>query len=230
VRSVPVLVVTSLVTSLVLLLNHTAHADGDEPAAEKNQGKEAVKEFNQAFAALKNKEATVEELRNAKRMANNCGVDIRSLRSMRKNVSSSDPTLLYDADKEMLLTDAGKLSLKQVEERCKAMETELDNKKVSGCGTKTIMVQQELVGRRQWSAVEDHVSEGFRQAPCDEFPKKNQFPGGSKAFAARFKKLCGKGAVYVVDDSTWHNYEDAGRVYRNYSGRCWEKNVSLSSR
>jgi hypothetical protein len=226
VRSIPVLVVTSL----VLLLNHTAHADVDEPAAETSYGKEAVKEFNQAFAALKNKEATVDELREAKRMANNCGVHIRTLRGIRKKVSSSDPTLLYDADKEMLQTDAGTLSLKQVEERCKAMETELDNKKVSGCGTRTVMMQQELVGRRQWSAVEDYVSESFRQAPCDEFPKKNEFPGGSKAFAARFKKLCGKGAVYVVDDSTWHNYEDAGRVYRNYSGRCWEKNVSFSSR
>jgi hypothetical protein len=41
--------------------------------------------------------------------------------------------------------------------------------------------------------------------------------------------MCGKGAIYVIEDASWSIWESEGHVYRSYSGVCWEKGVTLGS-
>jgi hypothetical protein len=231
VRNTPVFVFTRLATfvGLVTLSGLVGPASAEEPtaAADMNQGKDAVKEFNLAFAALGNKEIGVEELRKAVTASSDCGVDMRTLIGLGKSASTTDRSPLFDPDKETLPTAAGKLTLNQVQERCKAMEEELRKRKVVSCGIKAVSVQQEKLPRQQWTRLEDFVDTTFRAASCADMPTKHAFPGASKSFEARFKKMCGKGAIYVIDDASWSIWERDGHVYRSYGGTCWEKGVSF---
>jgi hypothetical protein len=129
----------------------------------------------------------------------------------------------YDADKEMIPTAAGKISLGDFSARCQEMQVELSKKKAKGCGTKHVSVQQELIGRSKWTEVTRWGANLYKVVSCKEMPKKSKFPGGSKKYAGKLKGICGKKAVFVMDDSSWRTWDTNGKVYRSIAGTCYDK-------
>ena len=209
------------VTTCVLVLAPRARADEWPPqVADSEVGKHAIQNFDAAFAAFGKKDLDPAQLLAATKAGWDCGVDYGRITSVQKSSYERGP--LYDENAQMMPTAAGAITLKALGARCKAMYLDLKGRKAMGCGSKDVVLQQPRL-LNGWGAIEDFAAERFKASPCSAMPRKSVFPGGSKKLEARFKQLCGKGAIYVIEDNGWRNSENSGRPYRAMGGKCWEK-------
>jgi len=123
---------------------------------------------------------------------------------------------MYRGKAGILHTDVGDLTLNEADQKCSKWGAELQNKKARGCGKRSVNVQQTLVAPRTWGPIEAYAQTHYEYLPCNEMPKKSRLPG---AHAARFKKLCGGKAIYVIDDSSWSVSGSTRRI----GGSCYDK-------
>jgi len=123
----------------------------------------------------------------------------------------------------MMPTDAGKISLGDFGKRCQAMQSELRNRKASGCGFKNVNVQQQLIAKNTWGSIESYAPTIYTPGKCGEMPKSHRWAGSSSSFAGNFRKACGSGAIFVITEGAWHTWDSNGKVYRSIDGVCWEK-------
>ena len=195
--------------------------ESKQRAAETEQGKEGVAGFDVAFKAMNDKDLDAETLVAGMEGVEQCRSAAAHLTGILMSGRNRKP--YYDADKEMIPTAAGKISLGDFSARCQEMQVELSKKKAKGCGTKHVSVQQELIGRSKWTEVTRWGANLYKVVSCKEMPKKSKFPGGSKKYAGKLKGICGKKAVFVMDDSSWRTWDTNGKVYRSIAGTCYDK-------
>ena len=188
-------------------------------AASTDAGKKAIAAFNAAYRAYKHKRIDAEALIAGQKGADDCRTESGQLTSL--YLRSGKP--YYDASKEPMPTAAGTLSLEQVDEKCSMFQRELKSRKATGCGVRDVSVQQELIGRHRWGSVEGYSGTTYQVTACKKMPHKSRFPGHSKSFAGRFKRMCGHRAVFVIDQGSWHTWDSGGKVFRSISGHCYEK-------
>jgi hypothetical protein len=152
-----------------------------------------------------------------------CLRNLANLESIKAGSRSNES--YYDFDKHQLTTSQGKLSLQEVEHRCKDALTKLAGRKVKGCGTKHVSVSQYLLNARmdKWGDSGFSVAEEFEPGHCSEMPRKDAFGGKSIAFRGKLKGLC-KGGVLVMSDDDWKPWSSTdGRGVRGMGGTCWQK-------
>ncbi|HTE56582.1 MAG TPA: hypothetical protein VK698_37270 [Kofleriaceae bacterium] len=195
--------------------------ESKQRAAETDQGKAGIAGFDVAFEAMNDKDLDAETLVAGMEGVDQCRSAAGHLTGLLMSGRNRKP--YYDADKEMITTAAGKISLNDFSTRCQEMQVELSKKKAKGCGTKHVSVQQELIGRRRWSEVTRWGANLYKVVSCKEVPKKSKFPGSSKKYAGKLKSVCGKKAVFLMDDSSWRTWDSNGKVYRSISGTCYDK-------
>jgi len=195
--------------------------ESKQRAADTDQGKAGIAGFNVAFKAMNEQDLDAETLVAGQEGVEQCRNAASHLTGILMSGRNRKP--YYDADKEMIPTAAGKVSLGDFSARCQEMQVELSKKKAKGCGTKHVSVQQELIGRRKWSEVTKWGANLYKVVSCKEMPRKSKFPGGSKKYAGKLKSVCGRRAVFVMDDSSWRTWDSNGRVYRSISGTCYDK-------
>ncbi|MBC7975758.1 MAG: hypothetical protein H7138_12335 [Myxococcales bacterium] len=157
--------------------------------------------------------ATKEKVPDAKTMAEaQAGVD--ECRTKASFLSSH--VNLYRGKAGILHTDVGDLTLNEADQKCSKWGVELQNKKARGCGKRAVNVQQTLIASRTWGPIEAYAQTHYEYLPCGEMPKKSRLP---KAHEARFKKLCGGKAIYVIEDSSW----SVSGTTRRIGGSCYDK-------
>jgi hypothetical protein len=219
VRSILVLAVTASV--LVFVPGPHARADDWPPqVADSEVGKHAIQTFDTTFAAFGKKDLDPVQLLAATKSAWDCGTDYNRITSVQKSSHERGP--LYDESTQMMPTAAGAITLKDLGARCKTMYLDLKGRKAVGCGSKDIVLQQAQL-LHGWGPLEDFVAESFSASPCSAMPKKSVFPAGARKLEAKFKQLCGKGAIYVIEDNGWRASNNTGKPYRAMQGKCWEK-------
>ena len=194
--------------------------ESKQRAAETDQGKAGIVGFDAGFKAMNAKDLDAETLVAGMEGVDQCRSAAGHLTGLLMSGRNRKP--YYDADKEMIPTAAGKVSLNEFSTRCQEMQFELSKKKAKGCGTKDVNVQQELIGRRRWSEVTRWGGTLYKVVSCKEMPTKSKFPGGSKKYAGKLKSMCSKKAVFVMSDSSWRTWDSNGVVYRSISGTCYD--------
>ena len=157
--------------------------------------------------------ATQEKMPDAKTMAE-AQAGVEECRNKANFLSSH--VNMYRGKAGILHTDVGDLTLNEADQKCTKWGNELQNKKARGCGKRSVSVQQTLLAPRTWGPIEAYAQTHYEYLPCEEMPKKSKLPG---AHAARFKKLCGGKAIYVIPDGNW----SANGGTRYISGSCYDK-------
>lgn len=157
--------------------------------------------------------ATKEKVPDAKTMAE-AQAGVEECRNKANFLSSH--VNMYRGKAGILHTDVGDLTLNEADQRCTKWGNELQNKKARGCGKRSVSVQQTLLAPRTWGPIEAYAQTHYEYLACDEMPTKSKLPG---AHAARFKKLCGGKAVYVIQNASWSVSGDT----RSISGSCYDK-------
>jgi hypothetical protein len=192
------------------IIDHSSKVAAGEigaKASDTSEGKFVITSIN----ALN--KATREKVPDAKTMAEaQAGVD--ECRTKANFLSSH--VGMYRGKAGILHTDVGDLTLAEADQKCSKWGVELQNKKARGCGKRSVNVQQTLLAPRTWGPIEAYAQTHYEYLPCDQMPRQSKLP---KAHEARFKKLCGGRAIYIIDDSSWSMSGDTRRI----SGSCYDK-------
>lgn len=192
------------------ILEHSSKvASGEigDRAADTEEGKLVIASIN-ALA-----KATQEKVPDAKTMAE-AQAGVEGCRDKANFLASH--VNLYRGKAGILHTDVGDLTLNEADQKCSKWGNELQNKKARGCGKRAVNLSQTLLAPRTWGPIEAYAQTHYGYIACGEMPKASKLPA---AHAARFKKLCGAKAIYVIDDASWSVSGDS----RNISGYCYDK-------
>lgn len=176
-------------------------------AADTEEGKFVIASINAI------NKATQEKIPDAKTMAE-AQAGVEGCRDKANFLASH--VNMYRGKAGILHTDVGDLTLAEADQKCSKWGNELQNKKARGCGKRAVNISQTLIAPRTWGPIEAYAQTHYGYLPCGEMPRASKLPA---AHAARFKKLCGGKAIYVIDDASWSTSGDS----RNISGFCYDK-------
>lgn len=195
--------------------------DGRQPPDEHDAGPGITKGYDTAKAALANKRAEATDVVAGQKGAEQCLQGLSRLASIVE--SSSSRKKYYDFDKAQITTSDGKLTLAKVRDTCKAMMKSLMERKVTGCGTKELLVTQDYLGGGRWGQSSYSIAEQFDPIACKDMPRGDKVSRAAAAHRGRFKGLC-KGGVIVVDDADWNKSEATdGTPFRALGGTCYAR-------
>jgi hypothetical protein len=200
-------------------------ASGSASADDSKYGTQIKDGLASALAAAGKKNLEATELVDGQKAAKSC---LEGLNRLGSTYERGGHVKMYDFDKSKLTLPDGAVTLNEVKKRCTDVQSQLASKKVNGCGTKELLVTQQLVSKNpdRWGEPAFSIGETYDPATCKDMPHADKIGGGARAYAAKFKSLC-KGGVAIIDSDQWGDLASAsdGTPFHSMGGLCWMKGM-----